>query len=208
MQLIKKLAFVLLGLFLTALGVTILSQSMLTFGGTAGIATMLSYLTNLSWGGLFFLVNLPFFIISFQQLGKWFTLSSFMSIIGISIIRDSLDLLVPTLQISPFTATIIAGILIGVGVTFVLNNDSSLGGIHILALYLDKTFSINRGYVIFLCDSLIILFAVFMVGWQSALYSIFSIVIASSIIGRYKTSPIKNSEPVAETVMLEDAARS
>jgi uncharacterized membrane-anchored protein YitT (DUF2179 family) len=208
MLLIKKLAFVLLGLFLTAFGVTLLSQSMLTFGGTAGIATMLSYITPLSWGGLFFLVNLPFFIISLQQLGKWFTLSSFMSIIGISIIRDSLELLVPTFQVSPFSATIIAGILIGIGVTYVLNNDSSLGGIHILALYLDKAFSINRGYVIFLCDSIIILLAVYMVGWQSALYSILSIVIASSIIGRYKTSPLKNTEPVEETVMLKDAANS
>jgi uncharacterized membrane-anchored protein YitT (DUF2179 family) len=209
MLFIKKLWYVLLGLFITALGIKLLSESMLTFGGTAGIATIFTYITTLSWGLLFFIVNVPFFFISFLLLGKWFTLSSLMSIVGISVIRDSLDLLTPTFQVSPIFATVLAGIFIGVGVTFVLNNGSSLGGIHILALYLDKKLNMNRGYVIFLGDSLIILVAVFIVGWQSAVYSIFSIVIASYIIGRYKTSPIKTDQMnEGETLVLQDAANS
>ncbi|QOY34852.1 YitT family protein [Anaerobacillus isosaccharinicus] len=208
MQILKKMAFVLIGLFLTSFGVKILSESMLTFGGTAGIATMLTYISTLSWGGLFFLVNLPFFIISLGQLGKWFTISSFMSIIGISVINDSLAIFIPSFQIAPIAAAVLAGFFIGVGVTFVLNNGSSLGGIHILALYLDQKITINRGFVIFLCDSLIILFAVFLVGWQSAIYSILSIVIASFIIGRYKSSPIKAVEVGEETLILNDAVNS
>lgn len=208
MLIAKKIGYVLIGLFLTALGVKILSTSMLTFGGTAGIATMLTYISTLSWGILFFLVNLPFFIISLVQLGKWFTLSSFISIIGISVINDSLAVYIPSFQITPMTAAVLAGFFIGAGVTLVLNNGSSLGGIHILALYLDKNFSINRGYVIFVSDSLIILLAVFLVGWQSAIYSIFSIIIASFIIGRYKSSPIKITEVEEETLILNDAVNS
>ncbi len=194
MSTIKKLLFVLLGLVITSLGIKILSNSLLTFGGTAGIATILTYVTNISWGVLFFIVNLPFFFISIQELGKWFTISSLLSITGISFIREGLDLWFPVFDINIILATVIAGLLIGFGVTFVLNNGSSLGGIHILGLYIDKKFGLNRGIVLFVCDSLIILFAVAIVGWYKGLLSIFCIFIASTIIGRYKKSPIKEME--------------
>src|SRR5688500_3660801 len=96
MNLIKKLVFVLVGLVITSLGIKILSDSLLTFGGTAGIATIFTYLTNISWGVLFFIVNLPFFIISIQHLGIWFTISSLLSITGISLLREWFDLIIPT----------------------------------------------------------------------------------------------------------------
>jgi uncharacterized membrane-anchored protein YitT (DUF2179 family) len=194
MNLFKKLIFVLFGLIITSLGIKLLSDSLLTFGGTAGIATILTYVTNVPWGVLFFIVNLPFFIISIQELGKWFTISSLLSITGISFIREWFDLIIPAFEMNIVIASIISGLLIGFGVTFVLNNGSSLGGIHILGLYIDKKFSINRGLVLFVCDSLIILLALAMVGWYKALLSILCIFIASSIIGRYKKSPIKEME--------------
>lgn len=194
MNLIKKLVFVLIGLVITSLGIKILSDSLLTFGGTAGIATIFTYLTNISWGVLFFIVNLPFFFISIRELGKWFTISSLLSITGISLLREWFDLFIPAFDIHIGGSAIIAGLLIGFGVTFVLNNGSSLGGIHILGLYIDKKFGINRGLVLFVCDSLIILFALAMVGWFKALLSIFCIFIASTIIGRYKKSPIKEMQ--------------
>ncbi|MFC4322864.1 YitT family protein [Litchfieldia salsa] len=194
MNILKKLSFVFLGLLLTSFGIKLLSLSLLTFGGTAGIATIISYLNEGSWGIWFFLVNLPFFIISIQQLGKWFTISSLLSITAISFIRDLLDIWIPTFEINMFTASIISGLLIGIGVTLVLNNGSSLGGIHILGLFFENKLGINRGLVIFICDSLIILAAISIVGWSKALFSVLTIVIASSLIGRYKRSPIKEME--------------
>jgi uncharacterized membrane-anchored protein YitT (DUF2179 family) len=208
MNLIKKLVFVLVGLVITSLGIKILSDSLLTFGGTAGIATIFTYLTNISWGVLFFIVNLPFFIISIQHLGIWFTISSLLSITGISLLREWFDLFIPTFDIHIGGSAIIAGLLIGLGVTFVLNNGSSLGGIHILGLYIDKKFGINRGLVLFVCDSLIILFALAMVGWFKALLSIFCIFIASTIIGRYKKSPIKEMQRDQEDQLVSKGLHS
>ncbi|APH07022.1 hypothetical protein A9C19_08645 [Bacillus weihaiensis] len=197
-----------MGLFLTSFGIKILSDSFLTFGGTAGLATILTYMTGFSWGVLFFIVNLPFFAISIQELGKWFTLSSLLSITGISFIREWFDLVIPTIGIHPLLSAIVAGVIIGIGVTFVLNNGSSLGGIHILGLFIDKKFGINRGIVLFVCDSLIILFAVALVGWSRAILSILCIFIASSIIGRYKKSPIKEMERDQEGSFSENRLTS
>lgn len=188
---IKKLLLVISGLVLTSLGIKLLSDNLLTFGGTAGIATVLTYYTNMSWGTLFLIVNLPFFIISIRELGTWFSISSLFSIMGISIFREWLDLAVPAFELNSVLAVILAGLLIGFGVTFVLNNGSSLGGIHILGLYADKKLGINRGFALFVCDSLIIILAIMLVGLINALLSICSIFIASLLIGRYKKSPIK-----------------
>lgn len=191
MEFIKKLVFVLIGLILTSLGIKILSDHHLTFGGTAGISTIFSFLSPFSWGTLFFIVNLPFFFMSIRELGKWFTISSLLSITGISLLREWFDQIIPVIETNMVFASLISGLLIGIGVTFVLNNGSSLGGIHILGLYIDKKFGINRGIVLFVCDSMIILFALALVGWVSAIFSIICIFIASNIIGRYKKSPIK-----------------
>jgi uncharacterized membrane-anchored protein YitT (DUF2179 family) len=189
----KMVILVLLGLFLTSLGLKFLAMHELTFGGTAGLATVLTFVSSWSWGVLFFLVNLPFFLMSLKKLGKWFTISSFMSIIGISFVRDGLEH-IPFISVPMWFTTILAGLCIGFGVTLVLNNGSSLGGIHILALYLDQKWEINRGISIFVCDLLIIVLAGVLVGWKNALLSVFVIVVASTIIGRYKKSPIKVPE--------------
>jgi uncharacterized membrane-anchored protein YitT (DUF2179 family) len=207
-KLIKQLMLVFLGLVLTSLGIKILAVSHLTFGGTAGIATILTFVTDYSWGVWFFIANLPFFFISFQQLGKWFSVSSLLSITGISLVREMLDQFFIFPELNIVVSSVIAGILIGIGVTFVLNNGSSLGGIHILALYMDKKFQLNRGLVIFICDGLIILAASIMVGWQHALISIICITIASTIIGRYKKSPIKEMETVNSTSSLQNVSNS
>jgi uncharacterized membrane-anchored protein YitT (DUF2179 family) len=194
MNQMKQIMYVLFGLVLTSFGIKLLSIGSLTFGGTAGIASILTYFTNSSWGILFFLVNLPFFVISIQQLGKWFTISSLLSITGISLFRDWLDLIIPEFTVNILLAATLSGLLIGIGVTLVLNNGSSLGGIHILGLYMDKKFGFNRGLVLFSCDALIVICALAMVGWQKALLSILCIFIASTIIGRYKKSPIKDHQ--------------
>ncbi|RBW71360.1 YitT family protein [Bacillus taeanensis] len=207
-KLIKQLLFVFVGLVLTSLGIKILAVSHLTFGGTAGIATILTFVTEYSWGIWFFIANLPFFFISFQELGKWFSISSLLSITGISLVREIFDQFLIFPELNMIVSSIIAGTLIGIGVTFVLNNGSSLGGIHILALYMDKKFQINRGVVIFICDGLIILAAAMMVGWQRAFISIICITIASTIIGRYKKSPIKEMETTDSSVSLQNASSS
>lgn len=187
----KMVSLVLVGLILTSVGLRLLDMHELTFGGTAGLATVLTFVSSWSWGVLFFLVNVPFFWISIKKLGKWFTISSFMSITAISMIRDGLDLLT-FLTLPIWIATIMASLCIGFGVTLVLNNGSSLGGIHILALYMDQRWGINRGWTIFISDFLIIIFAGLLVGWGNAMLSVLTIFIASMIIGRYKKSPISN----------------
>ncbi|MBD7964200.1 YitT family protein [Fictibacillus norfolkensis] len=189
---LQKSLFILIGLFLTAIGIKLLNIHTLTFGGTAGIATLVSFMTNWTWGILFLIVNLPFFILSIKKLGWNFSLLTFLCIILISAISDLMDYLMLPL-ITPIAAAIVAGSLIGIGVSFVLNSGASLGGIHILALYLEQKSNINRGISLFVTDFIIVSSAVVMFGFKNALISIIAITVASFLTGRLK-STIKPSE--------------
>ena len=184
---IYKSIMIILGLFLTAAGIKLLTIHSLTFGGTAGVATLGTFMTDWSWGILFLIVNLPFFILSIKKLGWTFSLSTFLCIFLISVISDLMDFVhFPT--ISPVIAAVIAGFLIGIGVSFVLNSGASLGGIHILALYLEQKSEINRGLSLFVTDFIIVSSAVVMFGFKKALISIIAITIASYITGKLKTT--------------------
>lgn len=189
---LQKSLFILIGLFLTAIGIKLLNIHTLTFGGTAGIATLVSFMTSWTWGILFLIVNLPFFILSIKKLGWNFSLLTFLCIILISAISDLMDYLALPL-ISPIAAAIVAGGLIGIGVSFVLNSGASLGGIHILALYLEQKSNINRGISLFVTDFIIVSSAVVMFGFKNALISIIAITVASFLTGRLK-STVKPSE--------------
>jgi uncharacterized membrane-anchored protein YitT (DUF2179 family) len=193
----KKLLMLALALFVTALGMKILSVNKLTFGGTAGIAFLLSYTTVYSWGFWFVLINLPFCLLSYHYLGPRFTASTVFSIIGISLVRELVDY-IPFLPVmTPAIASLLSGLLIGIGISLVLYHGSSLGGMQILAVFLDQRFSLNRGITIFVTDFLIIVLTAIFIGWSYAIVSIMSIAMASLIIGRYRRAPrpAQPSEP-------------
>jgi uncharacterized membrane-anchored protein YitT (DUF2179 family) len=184
---IHKIIMIILGLFLTSAGIKLLTVHSLTFGGTAGVATLGSFMSNWSWGILFLVVNLPFFILSIKKLGWTFSLSTFLCILLISVISDLMDYVqFPT--INPVLAAVTAGTLIGFGVSFVLNSGASLGGIHILALYLEQKSDINRGVSLFVTDFIIVSSAVVMFGFKNALISIIAITIASFLTGKLKST--------------------
>lgn len=186
----KKASLVLIGLFLTALGTKLLTVSHLTFGGTAGISTLLTFSTGISWGVWFFVINLPFFILSVRRLGISFSVYTLLCITLISLINEFLKIS-PSTTIHPLIIAIVSGLIIGIGVVLVLNNGASLGGIHILAVYMDQQLSINRGKTLFLTDFIIVLSATFMVGFIHALYSVVTITIASYLVGKFKPREAK-----------------
>ena len=69
-----------LGVFLASIAVHLLTTVGLITGQTAGIAVVISYLSGYSFGGVFFLVNLPFYVLAWTRLGRVFTIKSLISV--------------------------------------------------------------------------------------------------------------------------------
>lgn len=89
-------------------------------GGIVGISIILSYLTKINLGLLIFVINIPFFFLAFNKIGKKFVLQTFYAIGMLS-----LALNVFTTHHLPSThdlllSTVFGGIILGAGVGLVL----------------------------------------------------------------------------------------
>lgn len=196
----KKIAFewyaIIEGCFLVALGFFFLQSSNLLIGGTGGLAAITNNVYEISLGTWFFLINLPFFIIALKQMGKSFTFKSIISIALVSVLSDTLSSMIVIDVIPLWLAAIIAGGLMGIGLLLVFRNGASLGGVNILALYLEKHYGIHTGKVIFVIDMIILTIAFQVYSVEQVLYSVIASLVLTSVIGRYhKKAPISQLQP-------------
>ena len=79
-------------------------------------------------------------------------------------------------------ATVFGGIILGVGVGFILKNEASLDGTEMLSLIVSKKFGCSVGEFIMCINLFIYLAAGQVFSWESAMYSILTYFIASKVI--------------------------
>ena len=63
----------LFGVVMTSFGIAILHAAGLVTGQAAGLSFVISYATGIDFGILFFLVNLPFYLLALARIGVGFT---------------------------------------------------------------------------------------------------------------------------------------
>ncbi|PTX55834.1 putative 5xTM membrane YitT family protein [Litoreibacter ponti] len=139
-------AFV-LGTSMCALGVAMLTHLGLITGQTAGLAVLLSYVTGWSFGAVFFVVNLPFYVLAWLQLGPRFTIKSFIAVALLSAISEIMPDHLSFAHLSPWLGALLIGASIGLGLIVLFRHGASLGGIGVLALFLQERAGIQAGWV-------------------------------------------------------------
>jgi len=162
---------ILFGTMMVSLGLTLYTKAMLISGSTAGLALIIQYAFGLGFGPLFFVINLPFFVLAWLRMGWQFTLKSFISVALVSLFTtftaDWLDLG----AVNPFYAAIAGGAMLGMGVLALFRHRASVGGINILALYLQDNFGIRAGYFQLAVDLCILASALFVLPLDRVLIS-------------------------------------
>jgi uncharacterized membrane-anchored protein YitT (DUF2179 family) len=190
----KKLVYILIGILLTSIGVIVLKHSNIVTGGTAGLTLSMTYLTGFPFAIIFFLINLPFYLFSVIQLGWKFTLSTIGSVTALSLIT-SIDQWLPHFSIPMLVGSVGGGFFIGIGLSIVLLNGSSLGGANILSLFLQKKYGFNPAKVNFLFDLLVVCSCLFTVGFLKGIFSIVSIYVTAQVFNNFKNEiAVKNSQ--------------
>ena len=180
------------GCFLVALGICFLSASGLLVGGTAGIAILVNTLLPVTFGFWFFLVNLPFFYLAIRQMGKSFAIRSLICIVLVSTLSDILSYCVAFKALPEALGAMIAGGLIGIGLILLFRYRASLGGVNILALYMEERFGIHSGKTILSTDLAVAISGLALFPLDKVIWSLLGFVVLSSVLGRYhKKAPIK-----------------
>ncbi|MEG0406716.1 MAG: YitT family protein, partial [Acinetobacter sp.] len=172
----------LIGTFILSFAMTLLQQAGIMTGGTAGLSLLIHYITDLKFGILFFLINIPFYYFAYQKMGMALVIKTFIAVALLAGFTEIIPHFFHLSSVNPIYATIFANVLMGVSFLILFRHRSSLGGVNLLALYLQERFKIPAGKVQMAIDVVILLTSLFFVDWQLILVSILGAIILNSII--------------------------
>jgi uncharacterized membrane-anchored protein YitT (DUF2179 family) len=160
------------GTLLFALAIVLFRQAGLLTGGTAGVTFLAHYATGLSFGLLYFLINIPFYIFGLKALGKAFTLKTFCAVALLSLYTELVPHWISVAHIHPVFAAILGGLLAGAGLLMLIRHQASLGGLGVMAIYLQKARGWRAGNVQMVADGFIVAGALFIVDIEKVALSI------------------------------------
>ena len=170
----EDLQALLTGTLFIALGVAMFKHAGLLTGGTAGVAFLLHYATGISFGKLFFVINLPFYWIAWRRMGRAFTYKTFAAVALLSALTEFQPLVMRFESLQPLYAAVMGGLSMGSGFLMLFRHKASLGGVGIIALMLQQERGWRAGKVQMVVDCAIVLAALYVVDTQR---------IANSLVG-------------------------
>lgn len=135
------------GTLFVALGVTLFGHTGLITGGTAGVAFLIHYATGWNFGAVFFAINLPFYKLAWQRMGRVFALKTLASV---SLLAVWTQLLAQNLRFAllhPLLSATLGGALMGCGMLILFRHRASLGGFNVLVLYLQERLGWRAGWL-------------------------------------------------------------
>lgn len=165
---------ILCGTIISALGLYFISTIGLLTSGIAGLSFVVHYWTGWSFGLLFFLLNMPFYILSIKRVGWDFTLKTFIAVAITSALVEIQSRFITISSINPIWGAVLGGLLLGFGLLALYRHRASLGGIGILAVFIQDRFGFQAGLVQLIFDIVVM---------GLALTTVSASVVGISIIG-------------------------
>ncbi|MFS0864202.1 YitT family protein [Fredinandcohnia sp. 179-A 10B2 NHS] len=193
---IKKIAIVIIGALLNAIGLNLfLIPADVYSGGFTGIAQLLFRILgeytaiHISMGIILLLLNIPVAILGWRKVGKSFTLYSFLSVALTTVFLS----IIPLERISNdiLLNAVFGGVIQALGIGLTLKWGASTGGLDIIAMVLSRQKDKPIGTYFFILNALIILTAGLLYGWEKALYTLVSLYVSTRVIDTVHTSHVK-----------------
>ena len=206
--LVKEYAFVILGSLIQALALRIFFiPADLASGGVSGISQLINHYSGWPIGLMTFIGNVPLFLLGWKYLGgREFAIRTAVSIVTLSFFTDFLVTLpfIPTNGITQDLVlnTLYGAVVAGIGYGLVYKGQGTSGGSDVLARILNhnKGIPITQSYL--MTDTVVILGAGFIFGWEKALYAIITLYVSGLVVdttlegsGTVRTAMIITSQP-------------
>jgi len=170
------------GLILCGIGLTLLAHVGFLTGQMAGLALLIAYVSGWSFGAIFFLINLPFYLFAWKRLGPEFTIKSLGCVTALSIMAELIPGWMPLGEVNPVFGVVAFGALTGAGLLAIFRHKGSLGGLGVVALYAQDTFGIRAGYVQLGFDAALFAVALALFPWTIVAYSLAGAAILNGLI--------------------------
>jgi len=180
-----------LGALFVATGMLIYSKAFLLVGSTAGLALLLQYVTGAPFWLVFSLVNIPFYALAILRMGWGFALRTLLAVSMVSALSRLAPGWVDFSKLDPTFAAVLGGGILGVGLLMLFRHRTGVGGVNILALYLQERVALRAGYVQLAVDLALLAAAFFVLTPQHLLLSVVGAGLVNAIVainhkpGRY-----------------------
>ncbi len=177
-----NITLIVLGIFSAAFGIKgFLLSSRFIDGGVTGVSMLIAEVAHLPLSILLVVINLPFIILGYKQIGKKFAFKSALAIAGLAIVLAVVKF--PDVTPDLLLTAVFGGFFIGAGIGLAIRGGAVLDGTEIAALLISKKSSILKvADVILLLNIVIFITAAFFLGVEIALYSILTYFAASKTI--------------------------
>ena len=200
--------FMTIGILLAAIALEVfLIPNKIIDGGITGVSIILSFLTNINLSIFIIILNIPFLLLGFRHLGKNFLIQSTVAMALFSVLLEIFKQ-VDVVTNDVLLATVFGGILLGIGVGFVIRYGACLDGVETVAILINKKTSFSVGQVILLVNLVIYMVAGILFGWDRALYSIMTYFITYKLIDMVSEGLEQAKAALIITNNSEEIARS
>jgi len=173
---------ILVGILSAAMGLKgFLLPSNFIDGGVTGVSLLLVKTSGLPLSVWLPLVNLPFVVVGYRQMGRAFAVRSALAITGLAVVLA----VVPYPDVTPdlVLTAVFGGFFLGAGIGLAVRGGAVLDGTEIAALLISKRVSVLRvGDVILAFNVVLFLVAMTVLGVDAALYSILTYVAAAKTV--------------------------
>jgi uncharacterized membrane-anchored protein YitT (DUF2179 family) len=178
---VKSILLILIGILSASFGLeAFLIPNGFIDGGVTGISMLMAHVTGIPLYYWIVIINIPFIVMGAIRVNMRFAV---LSIIAIS-------LLAVAIAFTPFNSitedklliSIFGGFFLGLGIGFAVRGNSVIDGTEILALAISKRSFLSVGDTILVLNVIIFSFAGYLLGIETALYSLLTYFVASKTV--------------------------
>jgi uncharacterized membrane-anchored protein YitT (DUF2179 family) len=178
---IRSGLFVVLGVLCAGFGLKgFLMPNDFIDGGVTGISLLINTKTGVPLALLIIVINVPFILLGWRQIGKGFSLKS---IIAISLLALAVVLIpYPIVTDDRLLVAVFGGFFLGAGIGFVIRGGAVIDGTEILAIFLSRRQSLSVGDFILLFNIIIFASAAYFLSLEVSMYAMLTYLSASRTV--------------------------
>ncbi len=172
---------IILGIFSASFGLkSFLLPNEFIDGGITGISLLISAVTGIQLSILIIVLNIPFIIMGFTQIGKNFVLKTALGILGLALCLATISF--PILTADKLLVSVFGGFFLGAGIGLTMRGGGVIDGTEVMAISFSKRTGLTIGDIIMIVNIIIFSFAAWLLSFETALYSILAYLSASKTV--------------------------
>lgn len=148
-------------------------------GGVTGISLLLHEVYHWNLGVVLLILNFPFIVLAYFQIGKHFAIRSFLTILLIIVTIFFVPF--PEVTHDKLLVAVFGGFFMGIGIGLSMRGGGTFDGMEVLALLTFKKSSFSITEIILGMNVIIFIIATVYLKFETALYAIMTYLVASQI---------------------------